>query len=420
MPLAQSLVQNQFLSFMNILIINCGSSSIKFQLFRMPEEKLIAQGKAEKNSKGKTRFLFESGGKQMEKSWEGFTYQKNLDEILGELVHPENKCLSSLEDIDAVGHRLIHGGEEETGCVEITKPLLDKMEASVSLAPLHYPPNIEGIKAIIQSVPDVLQAGVFDTAFHHTLPPRAFLYGIPAEWYEKHRIRRYGFHGTSHKYASRKACDVAGLDYSKSKVVSCHLGNGASVAAVKFGKSVDTSMGFTPVEGLLMGTRSGDIDAGLILNLQENFNLSSGDIQELINKQGGLLGLSGVSSDYRAVEKAAEQGNEKAQTALDVYHYRIKKYIGAYAAAMGGLDLIAFTGGVGENSAGARKAVCNEMEFLGSHLSAEANEKANGKEMIIHEKDSKVKIVIVPANEELVIARETAELAKRKLKDTSG
>lgn len=405
---------------MNILIINCGSSSIKFQLFRMPEEVLIAQGKAEKDSKGETGFLFDSGQKKKEKKWKGFSYQKNLDEILGELVLPENNCLESLDNIDAVGHRLIHGGEEETGCVEITEPLLEKMKASVSLAPLHYPPNIEGIKAITQSVPEVLQAGVFDTAFHHTLPPKAFLYGIPLEWYEKYRIRRYGFHGTSHKYASRKGCEMAGLVYLKSKVVSCHLGNGASLAAVKNGKSVDTSMGFTPVEGLLMGTRSGDIDAGLILNLQQNYDLSAADIQQLINKEGGLLGLSGVSSDYRAVEKAAANGNEKAQTALDVYHYRIKKYIGAYAAAMGGLDVLVFTGGVGENSAGARKAICDELEFFGLKLSAESNEKANGKEMLIHENDSQVKIAIVPANEELVIAREVTELAKRKLKDKPG
>ncbi|MFW6259503.1 MAG: acetate/propionate family kinase [Tangfeifania sp.] len=405
---------------MNILIINCGSSSIKFQLFRMPEESLIAQGKAEKSSKEETRFSFVSDGRQKEKSWEGFSYQKGLDEIFRELVHPDNSCLDSLDDIDAVGHRLIHGGEEETGCVEITEPLLEKMEASVSLAPLHYPPNIEGIKAITQSVPEVLQAGVFDTAFHTTLPEKAFLYGLPLEWYEKHRVRKYGFHGTSHKYASQKACEMAGLDYSKSKVISCHLGNGASLAAVKNGKSVDTSMGFTPVEGLLMGTRSGDIDAGLILNLQENFNLSCADIQQLINKEGGLLGLSGVSSDYRAVEKAAANGNEKAQTALDVYHYRIKKYIGAYAAALGGPDVVVFTGGVGENSSGARKAVCDEMEFLGLKLSAGANEKADGKEMLIHENDSKIKIAIVPANEELVIAREVTELAKWKLNNQSG
>jgi acetate kinase len=404
---------------MNILIINCGSSSIKFQLYRMPDEKLLAQGKAEKGSCGETAFQFESDGKLKKKLRQGFSYQQNLDEILSELTDTENNCLKSLDELGAVGHRLIHGGEQETGCVEITIPLLKKMEAAVSLAPLHYPANIEGIKAIKRSAPDVFQAGVFDTAFHTSLPEKAFLYGLPIEWYEKHRIRRYGFHGTSHKFASQKACKIAGLDYCKSKIVSCHLGNGASIAAVKFGKSVDTTMGFTPVEGLLMGTRSGDIDAGLILNLQENYNLSVAAVQHLINKEGGLLGLSGVSSDYRAVEKAAENGNKKAQTALDVYHYRIKKYIGAYAAAMGGLDVVVFTGGIGENSAAARKAVCNEMEFLGIHLSDEANNRKGAKEMIIHEKDSKVKVAIVPANEELVIAREVANLAKWKLKGKS-
>jgi acetate kinase len=400
---------------MNILIINCGSSSIKFQLFRMPEEQLIAKGKTEKRSGDKTDFLFESENGKKEKQWEGFSYQRSLDEIIAELTNHENNCLESLEDIDAVGHRLIHGGEEQTGCTEITEPLVEKMKASVSLAPLHYPPNIEGIEVITRNLPEVFQAGVFDTAFHTTLPEKAFLYGLPIEWYEKHRIRKYGFHGTSHKYASRKACEIAGLDYSKSKVVSCHLGNGASVTAVKNGKSVDTSMGLTPVEGLLMGTRCGDIDAGLLLNLQQNFELSSHDLQQILNKESGLLGLSGVSPDYRAVEEAAEKGNKKAQAALDVYHYRIKKYIGAYAAAMGGLDVLVFTGGVGENSAGAHRAVCDEMEFLGIRLSDEKNSDASGSELLIHEKNGKVKVAIIPANEELVIAREVAELAKWKL-----
>jgi acetate kinase len=402
---------------MNILIINCGSSSVKFQMFRMPEEQLIAKGKTEKRSGNGTDFIFESENGKKEKHWEGFSYQKSLDEIIAELTNPENKCLDSLEDIDAVGHRLIHGGEEQTGCTEITEPLVEKMKASVSLAPLHYPSNIEGIEVITHNLPEVFQAGVFDTAFHTTLPEKAFLYGLPIEWYEKHRIRRYGFHGTSHKYASRKACEIAGLDYSKSKVVSCHLGNGASVAAVKNGKSVDTSMGFTPVEGLLMGTRCGDIDAGLLLNLQQNFELSSDDLQQILNKESGLLGLSGISSDYRAVEEEAQNGNKKAQTALDVYHYRIKKYIGAYAAALGGLDLLVFTGGVGQNSVNARKEICSELEFLGIQLSEKQNTGLNGTEAIIQRENANVKIVIIPANEELMIAREVAYLAKRKQKD---
>lgn len=400
---------------MNILIINCGSSSIKFQLFKMPEEQLVAKGKTEKRSDNETGFLFESEIGKKEKYWNSFSYQKSLDEIISELTNPENNCLKSLEDIDAVGHRLIHGGEEQTGCTEITGPLVEKMKASVSLAPLHYPPNIEGIEVITRNLPKVFQAGVFDTAFHTTLPDKAFLYGLPIEWYEKQRIRKYGFHGTSHKYASQKACEIAGLNYSENKVVSCHLGNGASVAAVKNGKSVDTSMGLTPVEGLLMGTRCGDIDAGLLLNLQQNFDLSADELQQMLNKESGLLGLSGVSSDYRAVEEAAEKGNKKAQTALDVYHYRIKKYIGAYVAAMGGLDMLVFTGGIGENSAGARDAVCSDMKFLGIQLSAEKNNDCDGSEMLIHEKNAKVKVAIIPANEELVIAREVAELAKWKL-----
>jgi acetate kinase len=406
--------------FMNVLIINCGSSSIKFQLFRMPEEKLIAKGKAEKRSEEETDFEFESGKDKNVKHFGQFSYQKSLDKIIAELISPQNKCLGSLHDIDVVGHRLIHGGEEQTECVVITDSLLEKMKASVSLAPLHYPPNIEGIEVVTRKLPGVFQAGVFDTAFHTTLPEKAFLYGLPIEWYKKHRIRRYGFHGTSHKYASQKACEINGLDYLKSKVVSCHLGNGASVAAIKNGKSVDTSMGLTPVEGLLMGTRCGDIDAGAVLNLQQNFELSPDDLQQILNKESGLLGLSDVSSDYRAVEKAAKNGNKKAQTALDVYHYRIKKYIGAYAVAMGGLDVLVFTGGVGENSAGARETICNEMDFLGIHLSLRKNRNAEGSEMQIHKNGAKVKVAIIPANEELVIAREVAKLAKRKLNNPPG
>nr|MDA3872480.1 acetate/propionate family kinase [Kiritimatiellia bacterium] len=258
-----------------------------------------------------------------------------------------------------------------------------EMKKSVSLAPLHYPANLEGINVTRQLMPDILQAGVFDTAFHLTLPDTAFLYGIPLSWYQKHKIRRYGFHGSSHKYASQRASEITGLDYHRCKIISCHLGNGASVAAIKNGKSIDTSMGFTPVEGLLMGTRCGDIDAGVLIYLQQNFNLSYREIQQMINKESGLLGNSGVSGDYRAVEQAANEGNKAAQTALAVYHYRIKKYIGAYAAAMGGLDIVVFTGGVGQNSVNARKEICSELEFLGIQLSEKQNTMLNGTEAII-------------------------------------
>ncbi len=402
---------------MNVLVINSGSSSVKFQLFRMPEEKLLAYGKAEKNENGHTGFSFHTENRKMNYSWSGYSFSENFKKILEELVVAENGCISSLQDIDVIGHRLIHGGEigGSNKAVEITQELITYMESCISLAPLHYPANLEGISTMGRLLPGILQAGVFDTAFHYSLPPKAFLYGIPIEWYKKHGIRRLGFHGTSHKYATLQACKLVGLRPDESKIVSCHLGNGASIAAVKNGNSVDTSMGLTPVEGLLMGTRSGDIDAGVLVYLQQNYNLTVDDTQEIINKEGGLLGLSGISSDYRAVEAAALNGNQDAQTALDVYHYRVKKYIGAYAAAMGGLDLLVFTGGIGENSFLARNEICSELKFLGIHLSEKLNEKENGKEAVINEEGSNVKVVVVPANEELMIAREVAEWAKPKV-----
>jgi acetate kinase len=400
---------------MNVLVINCGSSSIKFQLFRMPAGELLIQGKAEKNESGNTGFRVVSKSGMKESSWEKYSWSVNFKKMLEELVNPENDCVASLKEIDVVGHRLIHGGEQDTdpGAIEITEELIARMEMNMALAPLHYPANLKGIRTTSQMLPGVLQAGVFDTSFHYSLPPKAFLYGIPLEWYHKHHIRRYGFHGTSHKFAVQRACRLAGVPLDKSRVISCHLGNGASVAAVKNGLSVDTSMGFTPVEGLLMGTRSGDIDAGVLLFLFENFNFSAADVQKLINKQGGLYGLSCVSADYRAVEKAAISGNDAARTALDVYHYRVKKYIGAYTAALGGLDVLVFTGGIGENSIRAREEICNEMEFLGIRISEKLNSQLNSREAIVSESTSGVKTVIVPANEELMIAKETARLASR-------
>ncbi len=402
---------------MNVLVVNCGSSSVKFQLYKMPEELLLIYGKAERNQDGNTDFSFQTKSRNIQKKWDGYSFSENFKKILNELTRPENECLASLEELTIAGHRLIHGGEaiKSQGAVEITDELISYMESCISLAPLHYPANLEGIKTLAQLLPGVLQAGVFDTAFHYSLPPKAFLYGIPLAFYRENGIRRLGFHGTSHKYASLRTYRLTGLNPEKSKIVSCHLGNGASVAAIKNGKSVDTSMGMTPVEGLLMGTRSGDIDAGLLGYLQENFDLSSGKIQHILNKEGGLLGLSGVSSDYRAVEEAASNGNENAQTALDVYHYRVKKYIGAFAAAMGGIDALTFTGGIGENSFFARKQICSDLGFLGIRLSEKLNRGKNGKEAVINEKNGKVSILIVPANEELMIAREVAGWAGSKV-----
>jgi acetate kinase len=402
---------------MNILVVNCGSSSVKFQLYNMPEELLLIYGKAERNKDGNTDFSFHTQNRSAQNNWDGFSFSENFEKILNELTRTENECLKSLEELSIVGHRLIHGGDaaKSQGAVEINDELISYMESCISLAPLHYPANLEGIRIVAKLLPEVLQAGVFDTAFHHTLPPKAYLYGIPVDWHKKHHIRRLGFHGTSHKYTSLRTYQLTGLEPEKSKIVSCHLGNGASVAAIKNGKSIDTSMGMTPVEGLLMGTRSGDMDAGVLVYLQENFNLSSGKIQQILNNEGGLLGLSGISSDYRAVEEAAENGNQNAQTALEVYHYRVKKYIGAYAAAMGGIDALVFTGGIGENSYFARKQICSELEFLGIRLSEKLNKEKNGKEALINEENGKVSVLIIPANEELMIAREIADWAKSKV-----
>lgn len=397
---------------MKILVINSGSSSVKFQLYNMPEETLLVKGSAEKNASEDTEFTLQSGKNKTEESWAGFDYDKILEHILNELKKPEYEIIRSLDEIDVVSHRLIHGAEKIEGCVKITEELMDFMHANTELAPLHYPPNLKGIEAIRKRMPDVLQTGVFDTAFHQTIPPKSFLYGLPYHYYEKNKIRRYGFHGTSHQYVSGRACEVSAMYYGRCKIISCHLGNGASVAAIKNGKSVDTSMGMTPVEGVVMGTRCGDVDAGVLVYLQKNFHLSAEEIDKIINRKSGLLGLSGVSSDFREVEKAAKEGNKKAQTAIDVYCYRVKKYIGSYLAALGGANILVFTGGVGENSIRVREQVCRDMEWTGISVSETLNEEMNGKEAIISESGSKVKVVIVPTNEELLIARQSAKLAE--------
>ncbi|MDD4107916.1 MAG: acetate/propionate family kinase [Prolixibacteraceae bacterium] len=391
---------------MNVLIINCGSSSIKFHLYRMPEESVILHGKAEKSGSGNSVFSFVTSDQRYKEITEGFFYGKNIEIILTALTNPEISCLSSLSEINMVGYRLIHSPEPGVRCMQVTDEVVKFMESSVPLAPLHYPAYLEVFKKIGEMIPGVFQGGVFDSSFYDSLPLKARLYGIPLRWFREYNIRRYGFHGISHQYAAMRACELTGTDYYKSRVISCHLGNGSSLAAVRNGEAVDTSMGMTPVEGLLMGTRSGDIDAGVILYLQQNYNLSPDDIQRIINIEGGLLGLSEVSSDYRLVEKAAREGNEKAKSALDVFLYRIKKYIGAYAAAMEGLDVLVFTGGIGENSEDAREVVCEGMEFIGISLSKELNSLMNGCEAVISRKDSQTRIVIIPANEELVIARE--------------
>jgi len=381
----------------------------------MPEELLIINGKVEKTGSGDSLLSFKTTDSEYQKRAPGFFYDKNVELILNELINPLNSCISSLDEIDLVGYRLIHSPSKGVSCMKVTDELINFMKASVPLAPLHYPAYIEVFRTIGRILPGVLQAGVFDSFLYDSLPLKALLYGIPVRWYREHNIRRYGFHGISHNYAVHRVCELTGIDFHNSRIISCHLGNGSSLTAFKNGKAVDTSMGMTPVEGLLMGTRTGDIDAGVILHLQQNYNFTPEDIQRLINRESGLLGLSGVSSDYRTVEKAASEGNMNAETALEVMHYRIKKYVGAYAAALEGLDALIFTGGIGENSTNVRKSVCTGMEFLGISLSARLNSEMNGREGIINKGNSKVKIVIIPANEELVIARETSALTKAEV-----
>jgi acetate kinase len=316
-----------------------------------------------------------------------------------------------MDEITAVGHRVVHGAEEFSGSVLITDEVIDALERSSELAPLHNPPNLRGIYAMKQLLPKVPQVGVFDTAFHQTMPPHVFLYGIPYVLYEKSKIRRYGFHGTSHNYVSHRACEILGVDYQQPKIISCHLGNGASVAAIKDGKSYDTSMGMTPTEGLIMGTRSGDLDPGALLFIAEKEKTSIGYTRTMLNKFSGMIGISGVSSDMRNIEEAAAQGNERARIALEMFAYRVKKYIGSYAAALGGVDVLIFTGGIGENDTETRRRILSGMEFLGIELDEKMMDK-RGQEMILSAENSRVKVLVVPTQEEMMIAEDTYQLVK--------
>ncbi len=338
-------------------------------------------------------------------------HQTGIDYILGVLSSKKHGCISNLEEIDAVGHRVVHGGETFNSSVFITNEVVDKMNECIDLAPLHNPPNLSGISAIEQLLPSVPQVGVFDTAFHQTMPKHAYMYALPYSLYQKYGIRRYGFHGTSHKYVSARACEILGLDYSKTKVISCHLGNGASIAAIKNGQSVDTSMGFTPIEGLIMGTRAGDLDIGAATYIMDKEMIGTKSASVLFNKQSGMLGITGVSSDMREVEAAKAEGNKQAILGLDMYYYRIKKYIGSYAAAMGGADVILFTGGIGENGIETRFNICSDMEYMGIEMDTDKNE-TRGDEAVISSDSSKVTVMVVPTDEELVIAKDTKQIVE--------
>jgi len=399
---------------MKVIVLNCGSSSIKYQLFDMPSAEVAAKGLVDKiGLRGASIKHTRNDGTVLKLEGEILDHQAGIEHVLAILTDKKYGSVGDLREIGAVGHRVVHAGEKFNGSVAITPEVIRALEECIDLAPLHNPPNLEGIRAITNLLPEVPQVGVFDTAFHQTMPEYAFLYGIPYSLYEKYKVRRYGFHGSSHRFVSKRAAEILGKDIKDLKIVSCHLGNGASIAAIDGGKSVDTSMGMTPVEGLVMGTRCGDIDAGAVLYIADKEETSIAFTNTLLNKHSGMLGLSGVSSDMRDVEKAAEEGNKRAKTALDIYSYRIRKYIGSYAAAMGGVDVIIFTGGVGENGCEVREDCLRGLEFMGLEFSRERNAGLRGKEAVITADNSKVVAMVVPTNEELVIAQDTYEIVTK-------
>ena len=399
---------------MKIVVLNCGSSSIKYQLFEMPEQTVLAKGIVDKiGIKGSCIKHRKSGNDSITLTNKIPDHTTGIQMVIQLLIDKDHGCLTSINEIDAVGHRVVHAGEKFNGSVKISDAVVDALKECIHLAPLHNPPNLEGIYAITEVLPNVPQVGVFDTAFHQTMPEVAYMYALPYEYYKKHAVRRYGFHGSSHRYVSASACEELGLDYNNSKIITCHLGNGSSLAAIKNGKSVDTSMGLTPLEGVMMGTRCGDLDIGAVLTLADIENLSINDVNVLVNKKSGILGISGLSSDMRDVEIAAEEGHERAILALEMFAYRVKKYIGAYAAAMGGVDLIVFTGGIGENDTRSRNKIMEGLEFLGLEFDAELSLKSRGVKQVLTSDNSKVKVMVYPTNEELVIASDTYEIVTK-------
>ena len=399
---------------MKILVLNCGSSSIKYKLFDMTTKEVMAQGGIEKiGLPGSFLKLTLPNGEKKILEKDVPEHTTGIDFILNTLVSEEYGAIKSLDEINAVGHRMVHGGEKFAKSVLIDQEVLDTFIACSDLAPLHNPANLKGVNAVSAILPNVPQVGVFDTAFHQTMPDYAYMYAVPYELYTKYGVRRYGFHGTSHRYVSKRACEFLGLPVEGTKIITCHVGNGGSITAVKDGKSVDTSMGLTPLEGLMMGTRSGDIDGGAVTYIMEKEGLDATGISNLLNKKSGVLGVFEKSSDMRDLESAAAAGEPRAVLAESMYFYRIKKYIGAYAAAMGGVDVIVFTGGVGENQANARSGACEGLEYMGVKVDAEKN-KTRGEEAIISADDSKVKVVVIPTDEELMIASDTMDILSAK------
>ena len=395
---------------MNVLVINCGSSSLKYQLINSESEEVLAKGLCERIGID-GRLTYQKAGLDKEITEAAMpTHKEAIQMVLDALVNDKTGAIKALSEIDAVGHRIVHGGEKFASSVVITEEVIKAVEECNDLAPLHNPANIIGIHACQALMPDVPMVGVFDTAFHQTMPAKAYLYGLPYEYYEKYKVRRYGFHGTSHDFVSKATAEYLGLDLNNSKIIVAHLGNGASVSAVLNGKCVDTSMGLTPLEGLVMGTRSGDIDPSIMEFIAKKEDLDIDGVMNVLNKKSGVAGMSGVSSDFRDLTAARAEGNEKAANAIDVFCYRVAKYIGSYAAAMNGVDAIAFTAGIGENVTHVRENIMSYLGYLGIEINKEANEAARGEEGIISTADSKVKVIVMPTNEELAICRETVRL----------
>ncbi len=399
---------------MKILVINSGSSSVKYKLIDTSDSRTLAEGGVEKIGlpDGFLKFKRPDGSKQIAELGH-IDHKAAIRAILDNLTDAETGCIAGFDEIDAVGHRVVHGGEKFSESVLIDKDVEAKIRECYDIAPLHNPANMTGIEAITALMPDVPQVAVFDTAFHQTMPAKSFMYALPYKYYEEAGVRRYGFHGTSHRYVSQRVCEFLGVDISKQKIVTCHIGNGGSITAVDGGRSVDTSMGLTPVEGLMMGTRVGDVDPGALTFLMTKHGLSASELQTIINKESGVLGVSGLSNDMREIEAAVKAGDPRATLALDMYEQRIIKYVGAYAAEMGGLDIIVFTGGVGENQTGVRENVCKPLAFMGVEVDKAVNDGVRGEEAVISTAASRVKVCVIPTDEELMIARDTEDIVSK-------
>lgn len=399
---------------MKILVLNCGSSSVKYKLIDTDNEQSLAEGGVEKIGlpDGFLKYKLADGSKAV-KELGLVDHRGAVKAVLDILTGPDLGCIKSYSEIDAVGHRVVHGAEKFSKSVLLTDEVIQQIKDCYDLAPLHNPANVTGIEAVEEILPGVKQVGVFDTAFHQTMPAKSYMYALPYRFYKEDGVRRYGFHGTSHRYVSQRVCEILGVKPEGTKIITCHVGNGGSITAVLDGKSVDTSMGLTPTEGLMMGTRVGDVDPGALTFLMKKHNLSADDLQKIINKESGVLGVSGISSDMREIEAAVKAGDKMATLALDMYIQRIIKYIGAYAAEMGGVDIIVFTGGVGENQTGLRADVCRPLAFMGVELDEEVNARTRGTETVISSAASKVKVVVVPTDEELMIARDTRDIVSK-------